>query len=127
MQVPFVDGDELWRRLPMRDAIDALEAAFRDGDPSATPLRSQVETPEGTLLLMPAVGEPGVGVKLVTADRREPRGGPAPDPRRLRALRRGPQAPGAARRRGRAHGAAHRRRERPRDDATSPEPMRRGS
>ena len=66
MQVPFLDGDEVWHRLPMRDAIGALEAAFRDGDPSATPLRSQVDTPKGTLLLMPAVGEPGVGVKLVT-------------------------------------------------------------
>ena len=66
MQVPFVDGYELARRLPMEAAIDALEAAFRDGDPSATPLRSHVSTPAGALLLMPAVGEPGVGVKLVT-------------------------------------------------------------
>ena len=66
MQVPFIDGQELAHRLPMEAAIDALEAAFRAGDPSATPLRSHVETPGGTLLLMPAVGEPGVGVKLVT-------------------------------------------------------------
>ena len=75
MQVPFLDGDEVWRRLPIRDAIDALEAAFRDGDPSATPLRSQVETPAGTLLLMPAVGEPGVGVKLVTVTDANPAAG----------------------------------------------------
>jgi ornithine cyclodeaminase/alanine dehydrogenase-like protein (mu-crystallin family) len=66
VQVPFIDGEELSRRLPMPLAIDALEAAFRDGDPSAAPLRSHVQTPEGTLLLMPAVGEPGVGVKIVT-------------------------------------------------------------
>lgn len=66
MKVPFIDGEELARRLPMPVAIDALEAAFRDGDPSATPLRSHVPTPDGTLLLMPAVGEPGVGVKIVT-------------------------------------------------------------
>ncbi len=72
MQVPFVDADELARRLPMRDAIDALEVAFRDGDPSATPLRSHVTTPEGALLLMPAVGEAGVGVKLVTLTESNP-------------------------------------------------------
>jgi len=72
VQVPFVDGAELARRLPIRDAIDALEAAFRDGDPSATPLRSHVTTPEGALLLMPAVGEAGVGVKLVTLTEANP-------------------------------------------------------
>ncbi len=66
MPVPFVDADELSRLLPVAAAIDALEAAFRRGDPSATPLRSHVSTPAGGLLLMPAVGEPGVGVKLVT-------------------------------------------------------------
>ena len=66
MQVAFVDADELARRLPMEAAIDALEAAFRDGDPSATPSRSHIDTPGGTLLMMPAIGVPGVGVKLVT-------------------------------------------------------------
>ncbi len=66
MKVPFVDADELARRLPMQAAIDVLEAAFRDGDPSATPPRSHLATPAGTLLVMPAVGEQGVGVKLVT-------------------------------------------------------------
>jgi ornithine cyclodeaminase len=50
----------------MRAAIDALERAFRDGDPAGGPLRSQLGTPEGTLLLMPATGPAGVGVKLVT-------------------------------------------------------------
>jgi len=66
VQVPFVDAAELARRLPMRSAIDALEVAFRDGDPWAIPPRSHLTTPQGTLLLMPAVGEAGVGVKLVT-------------------------------------------------------------
>lgn len=66
MKVPFVDADELARRLPMQAAIDALEAAFRDGDPSAAPPRSHLATPAGTLLVMPAAGEQGVGVKLVT-------------------------------------------------------------
>lgn len=59
----------------MRAAIDALEAAFRDGDPSAAPLRTQVETPAGTLLLMPAAGEGGVGVKLVTLTEANPERG----------------------------------------------------
>jgi ornithine cyclodeaminase/alanine dehydrogenase-like protein (mu-crystallin family) len=75
VQVPFLDGDEVWRRLPMPAAIDALEAAFRDGDPSATPLRSHIETTRGTLLLMPAVGDAGVGVKLVTLTDANPAAG----------------------------------------------------
>lgn len=62
----FVDADGLTRLLPVGTAIDALEVAFRDGDPSATPLRTRVPTPAGQLLLMPAVEEAGVGVKLVT-------------------------------------------------------------
>ncbi len=61
-----LDGDELRRALPMRAAIDALEAGFRSQDPSAQPLRSHLSTPAGTLLLMPAFGDGGVGVKLVT-------------------------------------------------------------
>jgi ornithine cyclodeaminase/alanine dehydrogenase-like protein (mu-crystallin family) len=66
VRAPFVDADELARRLPMQAAIDALETAFREDDPSATPPRSHVDTSGGSLLLMPAVGERGVGVKLVT-------------------------------------------------------------
>lgn len=62
----FLDAAELRRRLPMAAAIDALEAAFREQDPSAAPLRSHLPTPAGTLLQMPAFGEAGLGVKLVT-------------------------------------------------------------
>jgi ornithine cyclodeaminase len=72
VRVPFVDGAGLARLLPMGAAIDALEAAFRDGDPSATPLRTRVPTPAGQLLLMPAVGSAGVGVKLVTLTEANP-------------------------------------------------------
>ena len=61
-----LDGDELRRVLPMGAAIDALEAGFRSQDPSAQPLRSHLATPAGSLLLMPAFGDAGVGVKLVT-------------------------------------------------------------
>ncbi len=49
MAVPFVDAGELARNVPIAVAIDALEAAFRDGDPSATPLRSHVDHPPGHL------------------------------------------------------------------------------
>ena len=64
---PRVIGAEALRAaLPMRAAIDALEAAFRDGDPSGGPMRSSVETPSGSLLLMPAFDDAAVGVKLVT-------------------------------------------------------------
>lgn len=64
--IPFVDAEELGRRLSMDAAIDALEDAFRTEDPGAAPLRSHVSTPGGSLLLMPATGSAGVGVKLVT-------------------------------------------------------------
>jgi ornithine cyclodeaminase/alanine dehydrogenase-like protein (mu-crystallin family) len=62
----LIGADELRARLPMAAAIDVLEAAFRTLDAGAGPLRSSVETPGGSLLLMPAFGEAGVGVKLVT-------------------------------------------------------------
>ena len=65
MRLPVIDAEGLRRVLPMKDAIDALEAAFREPLPEA-PLRSAVETDSGTLLLMPAAGTPGLGVKLVT-------------------------------------------------------------
>ncbi len=61
----MIDAHELHRLLPMEAAIDALEAAFASPLPE-TPLRSQVETPSGTLLVMPSAGSPGLGVKLVT-------------------------------------------------------------
>ena len=62
----LVDAGAIHARLSMRAAIDALAAGFRDLDPSATPLRTHVQTPAGSLLLMPASGATGVGVKLVT-------------------------------------------------------------
>ena len=62
----LLDAAEIHARLSMRGAIDALAAGFRDLDASASPLRTHVETSSGTLLLMPASGATGVGVKLVT-------------------------------------------------------------
>jgi ornithine cyclodeaminase len=50
----------------MEAAIDALEAAFASEVLPESPLRAHVDTAAGTLLLMPAHGTSGVGVKLVT-------------------------------------------------------------
>lgn len=77
MGVPFVDAEDLARLLPMAAAIEALEAAFGADELPEAPLRSSVETPDGTLLLMPASGSQGVGVKLVTLTPANPdRGSP---------------------------------------------------
>ena len=65
-EVPLIGAEELRARLPMSDAIDALETAFRTGDPSGGPLRTHLETPAGSLVLMPVTGPAGVGVKVVT-------------------------------------------------------------
>ena len=64
--MPFVDAEALARALPMTVAIDALEAAFGADRLPEAPLRTHVDTQGGTLLLMPAFGAQGVGVKLVT-------------------------------------------------------------
>ncbi len=65
MRLPVIGAEELRRALPMGEAVEALERAFARGLPPA-PLRSHLETPAGSLLSMPAAGEAGVGVKLVT-------------------------------------------------------------
>jgi ornithine cyclodeaminase/alanine dehydrogenase-like protein (mu-crystallin family) len=61
-----IGQDELASLLSMGEAIDALEVAFGAERLPEAPLRMRVETRDGTLLLMPAHGDPGVGVKLVT-------------------------------------------------------------
>ena len=71
-----VGGEELRSALSMTAAIDALEDAFAREDLSlATPLRTTLATPSGTLLSMPAAGEAGVGVKLVTLSEFNPQRG----------------------------------------------------
>jgi len=62
----WIGAEELRGTLSMAGAIDALETGFRDGDPSETPPRSSIETPAGSMLLMPTSGGAGVGVKLVS-------------------------------------------------------------
>jgi ornithine cyclodeaminase/alanine dehydrogenase-like protein (mu-crystallin family) len=70
-----IGAEELRARLPMGAAVDALEEAFRTLDPTGGPLRTHVETPHGSVLLMPAFGEAGVGVKLVSLTQANPERG----------------------------------------------------
>lgn len=72
MRLPLIDADELARLLPMPAVIDALERAFADPVLPEAPQRSRVEVLGGELLLMPAAGRPGVGVKLVTLNPSNP-------------------------------------------------------
>jgi ornithine cyclodeaminase/alanine dehydrogenase-like protein (mu-crystallin family) len=65
-ELRVIGAEDLRARLPMVAAVDALEGAFRTLDASGGPLRTHVETPHGSLLLMPAFGRSGVGVKLVS-------------------------------------------------------------
>lgn len=61
----LIDAEGLRRRLPIRAAIDALGSAFAEELPPSS-LRRTEATPDGALLLMPAAGPQGVGVKLIT-------------------------------------------------------------
>jgi ornithine cyclodeaminase/alanine dehydrogenase-like protein (mu-crystallin family) len=65
-ELRLIGAEELRARLPMVAAVDALEEAFGTEEPGSGPLRTHVETRAGTLLLMPAIGEAGLGVKLVS-------------------------------------------------------------
>jgi ornithine cyclodeaminase/alanine dehydrogenase-like protein (mu-crystallin family) len=69
--LPYVNGDELEGVLPYPDAVDALAAAFAGGRLGAPP-RIPIELPTGELLLMPAFGGEGVGVKVVTLNKLDP-------------------------------------------------------
>lgn len=66
MELPVIDADQLSRLLPVADAVDALEAAFGADRLPDAPQRVRVGTDAGEILLMPASGAAGVGVKLVT-------------------------------------------------------------
>ena len=65
-ELRLIGAEELRARLPMIAAVDALQDGFRTLDPTGGPLRTHVDTPGGSLLIMPAFGEAGVGVKLVS-------------------------------------------------------------
>jgi hypothetical protein len=61
--VESLAGRELERLLPYGDAVGALRAPFSETRADA-PDRVRVDVPGGELLLMPAFGSEGVGVKL---------------------------------------------------------------
>jgi ornithine cyclodeaminase/alanine dehydrogenase-like protein (mu-crystallin family) len=67
MSLPFLDADEVRRRLGVTEAADALEAALLDGvDPEADPPRGALELDRGELLVMPSAAAGHPVVKLVT-------------------------------------------------------------
>jgi ornithine cyclodeaminase/alanine dehydrogenase-like protein (mu-crystallin family) len=67
VSLPFIDADEVGRRLAAPEAADALEAALLDGlDPEADPPRGMVELDRGQLLVMPSGAAANPVVKLVT-------------------------------------------------------------
>jgi ornithine cyclodeaminase/alanine dehydrogenase-like protein (mu-crystallin family) len=67
MTLPFLDADEVRRRLDAPAAADALEAALLDGlDPESDPPRGAVELDRGQLLVMPSGAARHPVVKLVT-------------------------------------------------------------
>jgi ornithine cyclodeaminase len=72
---PFISGENLAEILPMVDAIDALEKTFAAPALPITPPRQHMATTSGELLTMPAWGDPGVGVKLITIDAANPERG----------------------------------------------------
>jgi ornithine cyclodeaminase/alanine dehydrogenase-like protein (mu-crystallin family) len=67
MSLPFLEAQEVGRRLGVTEAADALEAALLDGlDPEADPPRGTVELDRGQLLVMPSAAGSHPVVKLVT-------------------------------------------------------------
>jgi ornithine cyclodeaminase len=64
--IPFLPAGELHAALSWRDAVDALEEAFRSATAEEQPRRTHLSVSSGELLLMPAQAAPGVGVKVVT-------------------------------------------------------------
>ena len=63
----LLDAEAVERLLGYTDAVDALEAALREGlDPEADPPRTAVRVDAGELLLMPSSSAAAVGVKLAT-------------------------------------------------------------
>lgn len=63
-----LDGPQVWQRLPMPEAIDALERAVRASGLPPVPPRMHLEDGGQQLLVMPALVDGWAGVKLVTID-----------------------------------------------------------
>lgn len=65
MTLPHIGARELEEILTVSQAIEVLKRAFTAEQPK-NPLRTHLDVSGGELLLMPASGEEGLGVKLVT-------------------------------------------------------------
>lgn len=63
--LPYIDGKDIERLLPMRTAVEVLREAYRRFDPQALILRAAHSVPAGHFLVMPASDTCHVGVKLV--------------------------------------------------------------
>jgi ornithine cyclodeaminase/alanine dehydrogenase-like protein (mu-crystallin family) len=63
--LPYVSAADVERLLPYGDAVEELRMAFAETRADG-PERLRIEVPRGELLLMPAFGREGIGVKLVT-------------------------------------------------------------
>ncbi|WP_103534854.1 ornithine cyclodeaminase family protein [Streptomyces sp. SM11] len=71
--LPLIDADELTRRLPMPQAIQAVEQALRAGlDPEADIPRTVLDVDAGQLLLMPSTTSSYTGVKIAGVAPRNP-------------------------------------------------------
>jgi ornithine cyclodeaminase len=69
--LPYVSATDVERLLPYGDAVEELRTAFVETRSDAAE-RVRIEVPRGELLLMPAFGREGIGVKLVTLHARDP-------------------------------------------------------
>lgn len=63
-----IDGPEVWQRLSMVAAVDALEDALRTSGAPPVPPRMHLEEAGQQLLVMPAMSSGWAGVKLITID-----------------------------------------------------------
>jgi ornithine cyclodeaminase/alanine dehydrogenase-like protein (mu-crystallin family) len=66
--VQHIDAPEVWQRLPMIDAIDALEQAIGANGFAEGPQRLHLREDGRDLLVMPAMADGWAGVKLVSLD-----------------------------------------------------------
>jgi ornithine cyclodeaminase/alanine dehydrogenase-like protein (mu-crystallin family) len=70
-----IDAPKLRRILPMQAAIDALDQALTTRDLPEAPPRKRLNLAQGEMLVMPAWGQEGLGIKLVTVHPSNPHRG----------------------------------------------------
>jgi ornithine cyclodeaminase/alanine dehydrogenase-like protein (mu-crystallin family) len=72
MSLRVILGPELRRLVPVERAVEVLARAFAAERPPTVPPRARTAAGSGELLLMPAIGTDGVGVKVVTVNPENP-------------------------------------------------------